>query len=167
MSVFSSVIHESGHLMLMKLLGDRINYIELSLFGMRIEKCGALLSYKKEAIIAMGGIVLNFVFFLWGIGLYLFIKKEDFLFFSFVNGFIALVNMIPVRILDFGRFIYCFLCERYEQEKSERVTDIISAICCAALSVACVLYCIFININISLIAVTLYLNIIIFKKKWS
>lgn len=167
MSLFSSLIHESGHLILMCLFGDRIHYVELSLFGMRIEKQSTLLSYKKEALIAMGGIILNFLSAFLGFVMYLIFTREDFLFFSAVNGFIALVNMIPVKILDFGRFIQCFLSQRYDEEKSERVLDILSALCTVLLSLACVLYCVFIRLNISFIAVTVYLNVITFKKKWS
>lgn len=167
MSLFSSIIHESGHLFLMCLFGDRIHYVELSLFGMRIEKHSPLLSYKKEALIAMGGILLNFLFALFGFVMYLVSKSEDFLFFIAVNGFIALINMIPVKILDFGRCIHCFLSQKYDEEKGEKIMDFLSMLCALILSLLCVIYCIFIKLNISFIAVSLYLNIITFKKKWS
>lgn len=167
MSLFSSIIHESGHLILMCLFGDRIHYVELSLFGMRIEKQSTLLSYKKEAFVAMGGILLNFLFAFFGFVMYLVSESEDFLFFAVVNGFIALINMIPVKILDFGRCIHCFVLQKHDEEKSEKVMNQLSVVSTVILSLICVFYCIFIKLNISLIAVTVYLNIITFKKKWS
>lgn len=167
MSLLSSLIHESGHLILMCLFGQKIHYVELSLFGMRIEKQTALLSYKNEAVIAMGGIMLNFLFLVFGIVIYFLSESQDFLFFSVINGFIAIINMIPVKVLDFGRCINAVLCQKYEEEKSEIIMDILSRVCTLILCVICVIYCIMVKVNLSLVAVTVYLCIITFKKKWS
>lgn len=167
MSLFSSLIHESGHLLLMLLYGDRINYIELGVFGMRIEKEGTLLSYKKEALIAMGGIILNFICVLVSVMAYLVTQKEGLMIFAIVNGFIALINMLPVKILDFGRFLVCLLKDKYGEEKSNGIIQVLSAAFTLIFSSACIIYCVFIRLNLSFIAVALYLNIITFKKKWS
>lgn len=167
MSLFSSLIHESGHLILMCLFGEKIYYVELGLFGMRIEKQGSLLSYGKEALIAMGGIILNFLFSVFGFAMYFASKSADFLFFAVVNGFIALINMIPVKVLDFGRCIHAVLEGALEKEKSERIMDVLSVVCTLILCVICAIYCITVKVNLSLIAVTVYLCIITFRKKWS
>lgn len=167
MSLFSSLIHESGHLLLMLYYGDRINYVELGIFGMRIEKEGTVLSYKKEALIAMGGIILNLICVIISVVGFLLTEKEDFVIFALVNGFIALINMLPVKILDFGRCLISLLNEKYGEEKSVRITQMLSAAFTLIFSLACIAYCIFIRLNFSFIAVTLYLNIITFKKKWS
>jgi len=167
MSLFSSLIHESGHLLLMLFYGDRINYIELGLFGMRIEKEGTVLSYKKEGLIAMGGIFLNFICAVISVTGFLILGKESLMVFAVVNGFIALINMLPVKTLDFGRCLVCLLNEKYGEEKSGRITEMLSSVFTLIFSAVCVLYCIFIRLNFSFIAVTLYLNIITFKKKWS
>ncbi len=167
MSLFSSLIHESGHLILMIFYGDRINYIELGLFGMRIEKEGTVLSYKKEALIAMGGIILNLICVVISVTGFLLSGKESFIIFAVVNGFIALINMLPVGFLDFGRCLICLLNERYGEEKSGRTTEILSSVFTLIFSLACIIYCIFIRLNFSFVAVALYLNIITFKKKWS
>ncbi len=167
MSLFSSLIHESGHLLLMLFYGDRINYIELGLFGMRIEKEGAVLSYKKEGLIAMGGIILNLICAVISVAGFLFFGKESFMIFAVVNGFIAFINMLPVKTLDFGRCLICLLNERYGEEKESGITEILSAVFTVIFSLACIIYCIFIRLNFSFIAVALYLNIITFKKKWS
>lgn len=167
MSLFSSLIHESGHLLLMLFFGDRINYIELGVFGMRIEKEGTLLSYKKEALTAMGGIILNVISLLLSLSVFFITKKDGFLLFAAVNGFVALINMLPVRILDFGRCLKCLLNEKYSEEKSDRIMMLLSAAFTVVFSTVCIIYCIFVSLNFSFIAVSLYLNIITFKKKWS
>lgn len=167
MSLFASLIHESGHLLLMLFFGDRINYIELGIFGMRIEKEGTVLSYKKEALIAMGGILLNFICVLLSLTGFFLTEKEAFAAFAVVNGFVALINMLPVRILDFGRCLKCLLNEKYSEEKSDRIMMLLSAAFTVVFSTVCIIYCIFVSLNFSFIAVSLYLNIITFKKKWS
>lgn len=167
MSLFSSLIHESGHLLLMLHYGDRINYVELGIFGMRIEKEGTALSYKKEALIAMGGIILNLICVVISVAGFLLTGKEGFMIFAVVNGFIALINMLPVKILDFGRCLISLLNEKYGEEKSSRITQMLSAVFTLIFSLVCIFYCVFIRLNFSFIAVTLYLNIITFKKKWS
>lgn len=167
MSLFSSVIHESGHLFFMFLSSEKINYVELSLFGMRIEKQSTFQSYKKEALSAMGGIIFNFIFAFVSVLICLISGKEDFFVFAAVNGFVALINMIPVRVLDAGRCINCFLSQKYDEETAEKVLDIFSFVFTVFLDAVCILYCSLIGFNISLVAVTVYLNIITFKKKWS
>ena len=167
MSLLSSLIHESGHLLIMIYYGDRINYVELGLFGMRIEKEGTVLSYKKEALIAMGGIILNLLFAFISVAGFLLFKKEGFILLALVNGFVALINMLPVKFLEFGRCIVSLLNEKYPEEKVSRITQLISAVFTLVFSIMCIFYCIFIRLNFSFIAVTVYLNIITFKKKWS
>ncbi len=167
LSLFSSLVHESGHLFFIRLSKNGINYIELGVFGMRIERQDTLLSYKKEALIAMGGIIFNVITVAVSFFLYMITKRDVFIFFAVVNGFVALINMIPVKILDFGRCLYCLLSQRYDEATGEKIMDVVSELFAAATVIFCVIYCISIGINISLIAVTLYLNIITFKKKWS
>lgn len=167
MSFLSSVLHECGHLFLMRLFGERISRVELGLFGMRIEKQGDNLCYKKEALAAMGGIIVNFILLCIFSFIGFFYKSTYCSAFAFVNLLIIAVNMLPVRVLDFGRCIYCLLCERLDSQSGERIIDLISFIFAVSLNVFCIIYCFCFKLNISLIAVSLYLDIITFKKKWS
>ncbi len=167
LSLLSSLIHESGHLFFICFFKDRINYVELGVFGMRIERQETLLSYRKEALIAMGGIIFNVLSACFAFFMYMAFKNEAFLLFGVVNGFVAVINMIPVRVLDFGRCIYCLLSARYDEEKSEKSMAFLSKLFAVSAVALCVAYCMCIGVNISLIAVTIYLNIITFKKKWS
>ena len=167
MSLFASCIHETGHLILMLISGDKINYIELGLFGMRIERQGTMLCYKKEALCAMGGIAVNVLAAVVSSVLYISTDNAGYILFSIVNGFVAAVNMIPVRILDFGRFIHLLLCEKKGIMKADEIIDRVSFVFALILNGFCVIYCIVIGPNISFIAVTVYLDIITFRKKWS
>lgn len=167
MSFCASCLHETGHLIMMLISGDKINYVELGVFGMRIERQGSLICYKKEALCAMGGIAVNILAAIFSALLYINSEKGSFILFSLVNIFVAAVNMLPVRILDFGRFIHLILCEKRGVEKADEIIGRVSFVFALILNAICVIYCIVICPNISFIAVTVYLDIITFKKKWS
>ena len=72
-SLLSSVIHECGHLFFMCVTTDIPKCIDFTLFGMRIDRnSNTCISYKKEVLVALGGIIFNITFAAAGIILYYF-----------------------------------------------------------------------------------------------
>ncbi len=135
--------------------------IEFGAFGIRIEKAeNRLIGYKKEALIALGGVLGNALLIIIGICFYLSEKSVWSVRLSAVNVFIALFNLIPVKQLDAGRCLECVLCGCTDEEKAESVLNLISKAAVLFVAVGCVLYNIFVSFNISFIAVTLYLILI-------
>ena len=64
-SVFSSLIHECGHLFAIRICGERIERVVFGAFGLRIERRAfSNTPYKNEVIIALGGIAVNCVLFI-------------------------------------------------------------------------------------------------------
>ncbi|MBO5937580.1 MAG: hypothetical protein J6Q79_08250 [Clostridia bacterium] len=167
-SLFSSMLHELGHLMLMFLFRQKVISVTFGCFGVRIERqLNHSLSYKKEALIALGGIMVNFV--IAGISALCYcVYASDFaLKLAAVNIFIALFNMIPVDTLDIGRVLrYTLLCYT-DEGKCQRTVNIVSLVFVNLLVAGCIVYCLFLGFNISLIAVTVYLYVITLFKKWS
>lgn len=160
-SLFSSLFHECGHLFFMLLFSCVPRLIEFGAFGIRIEKNeNKLISYRKEAIVALGGILGNMILSAVGIGFYFFNKNEWSISLFAVNVFIALFNLIPVRQLDAGRCLECIFSAFLDEEKAEMYLDIISVTSVFFVTVCCALYNIFISFNISFIAVTVYLILI-------
>lgn len=168
LSLCSSIVHECGHLFFIFAVGDKPKTVELTLFGMRIDrKESANLSYKKEALIASGGIIFNLIFALCCYIIYCVVGKEIFIMLTVVNIVIMLINSIPVHVLDFGRVLRYILLLHFDSEKCEKILIWLSYIFVGIVSAITVLYCIFINMNFSLIAVTLYIISITVIKKWS
>ncbi len=164
----SSMLHEIGHLFFMYVFRQRVESVTFGAFGVRIQRhSDCRISYKKEVIIAFGGIMINFLVAIFAY-LYYYLWDSDFaLKLTGVNIIIALFNTIPVDILDMGRVIrYTLLCFA-EENYCDRILKIISAVFVNVLAVLCICYSIFIGVNISLIAVTLYLYVITLIKKWS
>ena len=167
-SLFSSALHEVGHLILMFIFNQKVISVTFSSFGVRIERqLTQSLSYKKEAIIALGGIGINFAIAIMSAIHYYLYNSNFSLKLSAVNIIIALFNMIPIDTLDMGRVLrYTLLC--YEDEdKCQKLLNILSLIFINILAIGCVLYSLFFCLNISLITVTVYLYVITLFKKWS
>ena len=78
---------------------------------------------------------------------------------------VATVNSLPDSFLDMGRALSFFLLSVTDEEKADRVMSAISAFTVTGLSFFSVCYTICEGLNLSLIAVTLYLIIITFKRK--
>ena len=153
-SLFSSMLHELGHLVLMFLFRQKVISVTFGCFGVRIER-------------QLGGIMVNFI--IAGVSaVYFCIDASDFaLKLAAVNIFIALFNMIPVDTLDIGRVLrYTLLCYE-DEEKCQRTVTAVSFISVNLLAAGCIIYCLFLGFNISLIAVTVYLYVITLFKKWS
>lgn len=166
--LLSSVLHELGHLVFMKAFRQRVTEVIFGAFGVRIDRLTTSeLSYKKEAVIAFGGIAVNFLIAFIS-GMYYFITDRYYaVLLAAVNIFIALFNMIPVDTLDIGRVLrYTLLC-LYDENKCDKILFIVSAVSVNLLAVLCIAYTVLFSVNPSLIAVTVYLYVITLFKKWS
>lgn len=160
-SLFSSFFHEGGHLLFMLIFSEIPERIVFGAFGIRIEADGRKkLTYKKEALISMGGIIGNLVLVFIGLVFYLSYKGLWSIRLVAVNCFIAFFNMLPVSALDFGRCLEIILSQRLSPYKAERLLRVISVCTSVILVVLCILYSIFIGFNISLVAVTVYIILI-------
>jgi hypothetical protein len=167
-SLLSSILHEAGHLILMFIFRQKVISVIFGSFGVRIERqLTESLSYKKEAIIALGGIGVNFTVAIISFIHYYLYGSDFSAKLSVVNVIIALFNMIPIDILDMGRVLrYTLLCYK-DEDKCQRIIYIISVIFINLLAAGCIVYSLFFSFNISLITVTVYLYVITLFKKWS
>ena len=167
-SLLSSFLHEMGHLGFMYIFSQRVLSVTFGAFGVRINRqYNCSLNYKKEALIASGGILVNFIVAITGILYYYFTSSIFGLKLAVVNIFIASFNMIPIDSLDMGRVLRYTLLYSIDEDKCDRILSVISLIFINLLAVICFSYTILIGFNLSLITVTLYLYVITLFKKWS
>lgn len=157
-SLFSSLLHEGGHLLFMLLFHDFPALVCFGAFGIRIERRGsASLSCKKEAVIALGGVLVNLLLALFGTAVYALFENPFGIKLAAVNGFIGAFNMLPVSLLDFGRFLECMLSQK---ENAQGYMKAISLLTALAVGAGCVFYNVFFGVNVSLIAVSIYIILI-------
>ena len=167
-SLLSSMLHETGHLFFMHLYSQKVRSVTFGAFGVRIDRqFSTALSYKKEAVIAFGGIFVNFIIAAIG-AVYYCISGSVFSFkLSAVNIIIALFNMIPLDTLDMGRVLRYTLLVHTEEDRCDRILSLASIVFVNLLATVCFLYSLFIGFNLSLIVTTVYLYVITLFKKWS
>ena len=159
--LLSSLFHEGGHLLVMMLMSEFPESVVFGAFGIRIErKSQSFSSYGKEALIALGGVMGNALLITCGCTFYLTGKSQWSLRLVAVNLFIALFNLLPVKQLDAGRCLECIAALCTDEERGEKTLNAVSAVTLGLLVVGCVIYNIFISVNISFIAVTIYLVLI-------
>ncbi len=164
MCFFSSMVHELGHLLPMTLFSQKIKSISFGAFGVRIECFGeALQSYKKQTIIALGGVFVNLT--LSGIAsiFWCVTASSNSAAFVFVNLFIALLNLIPAKSLDAWNALYCVLMSKFDERKTCRLLSFISAFAVTGFVIFCVCYFFVFELNISLVAVCIYLIFLLLK----
>lgn len=158
LSVLSSILHEFGHLFVMKLCNEKIEKVVFGAFGVRIEKYAfSGISYIKETAIALGGIAVNLILLFVSFLIYCVSDIETALVFGLINLLIALMNSMPVGSLDMGRAIKSLLLLKTDEEKAQKICEIISFVFFILFLAFTVLYCAFIRVNFSLIAVCIYL----------
>jgi stage IV sporulation protein FB len=109
MGIVACLIHELGHILMMKILGVKISTIEFYLLGIKISKSKAqIIPYNREFIILIVGIVLNLI-----ISAFMLLIGNSYLqTFGMVNAAIAIFNLLPFKMFDGGQ-IKELLIERY------------------------------------------------------
>lgn len=165
--LLSSFFHEAGHLLPLYFFHAPAKRVVFGCFGIRIEQQEDItLSYKQEAVIALGGIAVNILLALLGLAFWKIKGNDDALIFITVNIFIALLNSIPVSVLDYGRFLRYILLEHFDEEKVNRISDKVSDVSVGAVILFCVIYTLTVGLNVSLVAVCLYLLILNLQERW-
>lgn len=113
------LLHETGHLLCMKAVGCRIKGVAFGVWGMRIDSALPL-SFKKEALVALGGPAANIFLAVMGFAL-------DNRIFAVANTAVAVFNLIPVESTDGHSALKNLLCLRFETQKIKAALNIISA----------------------------------------
>jgi len=123
--VLTYLIHEAGHLFFAHVTGARIEGIGGSLFRLKIKYQCMGISYGKEALVCLGGIIFNFAFALiFSAPVFDFSEKTDF--FVLCNISLGIMNLYPVAVLDGGNSLRCVAYSLFTQERAEKILLCIS-----------------------------------------
>jgi len=112
----SVVIHELGHLLMLKQCGVSVRKVELRMTGARIDT--GFLDYKREILCAAAGPASNLLF----AGLTMRRWPEM----AVISMLLATVNLMPIFPMDGGRIMRCGLMLLCRPELAIRVLRIIS-----------------------------------------
>ncbi len=128
-----SFLHETGHLTAMLIFGVVPDKITLEIQGIRIDKKELRLSYRQECIVALAGPFVNFLFML--------LSHTGSLPFI-INSGLFFINILPVKTLDGGRFIYNLISEKKDENSAAKaimMLETITAVILAVISVLCII----------------------------
>lgn len=126
LSVLFSSLHEAGHIVALCCFGHIPEKIILGVSGIRIDKKHIILSYKEECITALAGPSVNIF---CAVMLILYGRTGISV---FINFGLFFVNILPLKMLDGGRFLLNLLLTFADEETSEKImnfTELLTLVC--------------------------------------
>ena len=127
-AIIAAFFHELGHFAVAHFCNVSVEELKLDIFGATIKLKKELCSYKKEAVIALGGPAVNVLIF----GVLLFFKSSLSGFvglFAVASLFLGILNLLPIENFDGGRIIYCLLIDKVDFPIAYRISQTLSLIC--------------------------------------
>ncbi len=122
---FSALLHEAGHLLMMRLCGHRARRLDVLPMGALIV-CPEGISFRHEVLIALAGPLTSFALSLASVIWFLVSNSANALFAVLINCVFALFNLLPERKLDGGKALYCFLIDKKSSETAEKICSVAS-----------------------------------------
>ncbi len=154
-ALFCCIVHETGHIVCLLILGEKPAAVELSFYGIKLErKEPSVLTSAEELAVYAAGPVMNFIFsaFLMPFASeHTGIKTA-----AAISLCIGIFNLVPCVPLDGGNILSCFLLCVTDEGRAKKICFYAS--CAALVSMAVTgIAVLFKNGNFTLAAVTVYL----------
>ena len=143
---FISLLHETGHLIAMILLGIRPVSIHFTPTGIRINCPRDLISCRAECIISASGPLVNLVL----MPILYFCDDIPF----FINLSLLIINLLPLKSLDAGRFLYNSVIILKDESAALKIMNITETAVCIMLVFLLIVTLCFNIINVSFIVFT-------------
>ncbi|MBE6960988.1 MAG: hypothetical protein E7445_00810 [Ruminococcaceae bacterium] len=133
----ASVLHELGHLLILRIMGGKVRYFSASAGGVQIHTDSLELSYFREMAAVLAGPMVNILLgFLLG-GMFPF--SLAFQAAAGANLVLGLFNLIPAAPLDGWRFLQLVLCWWLGPTRGGRLAALCGSVCALFLSVGLLL----------------------------
>ncbi len=164
----SALLHECGHLVLLRVFGAHVRRVAFGAAGIVIERGDVcLLPGTKEALAALGGVFVNAL--LCALALLLRFRLNERLCQTLLwsNALLGALNLLPVYPLDLWRALHALLEDRLSPERTEPLLRRVSLCGCAAFCAFSLWYFLKIGRNLSLLAVCVYLLLLNLKRRSS
>jgi len=148
------LFHELGHVAMAYLVGASISGAGSGLYRLCLYYDPARLSYRKEAWICAGGVIFNLILAALST---LFLPGDRAAFFLVSNLTSAAFNLIPLRVLDGGGLLRCFLLSCLPAERAEAWSRGISLFFTVFLFICSVYLQLSLGGSLSLFALSVYM----------
>lgn len=148
------LFHELGHVALAWAVGAPVRALGGGPYRLCLYYDPARVSYGREGLICAGGVIFNLI--LAAVTLpFLPAPRAEFLFVSNVAA--ALFNLLPLRMLDGGGVLRCFLLSHRSPEEAERISRSVSFFFTVALFLVSVYAQLALGGSFSLFALSVYM----------
>ena len=152
------LIHEAGHVTFAKICGAKIKRFKIGGFHLSLSYDCSEISYKKEILVCLGGIIFNIVFAVFALLLPLpSSDKKDF--FVISNFCLAFMNFYPAEILDGGGVLKAGLNSFLSPLKTEKIVRGVSIFAIILLWMSSIYFQLVFSSNVSLFFISVLLLI--------
>ena len=155
----AALIHEAGHLLVIRLCGISVSQITLYPFGADIRRAGRITSYSADFMICGAGIAANLIA---AASCLPFRSRDGSLIFLLCNLSLAALNLMPVSLLDGGGMLTALLCRLYGAERAGRAVMGISFFTVLLLWIFSLYILFYTSSNFSLFLLSAYLFSVLF-----
>ena len=111
-----AVLHESGHLLAIRMVGGKIGRVDIMPLGARIITVG-ITSHINDVNVYLSGPLANILFFVLSFPLALTVNSPYVLYFSLCNMFLAFVNLLPISGNDGYCAVIALVSQKAQEEK--------------------------------------------------
>lgn len=163
-TVLSSLIHESGHLIMMILIGNKPKKIRFELTGINIIRNQEIgISSKNEVLISLGGPIANAIIFASCCIFLCFYNNDSIMTFACINLILMTFNLLPVKRLDGGSGLYYLLMQIFDISLSSRILKVTSIIFISIIFIWGIYVFVASKYNISIIMIAIFLTLSLFS----
>lgn len=152
----AALLHEIGHILMMRLTGVRVRGLRLRLFDVLIE-ADAPDSFRDDVLITLGGVTVNLILAaaLAPVSMRL----------SLPHLVLGVFNLLPVMSLDGGHLLSICLARRFSPRVCDAVIRVTTFVFMLPLMIAGIYILLNSGYNYSLLLISLYLLVILLLKK--
>ncbi len=159
-TVFSSLLHEAGHLTAMLLSGNKPQSVRFEITGMNIKRQPSMkISTKNELLIALGGPIANGLVLLSAVIFLCFFENERIFIVAGINLILMTFNLLPVKRLDGGMALYYLLSRKFNIDFCEKALKITSIIFIVLIYIWGIYVFVSTNYNISVLIIAIFLTL--------
>lgn len=162
-TIASSLLHETGHLLTMLAVGNKPQAVCLEVTGINIKRAQSIkISTKNELAIALGGPLANAVMFIICSFAICFYQSEILLTVACINLILMTFNLLPVKRLDGGMALYFLLSRKFDAEICSKILKITSIIFIALIYVWGIYVFVSSKYNFSVLIIAIFLTLSMF-----
>jgi stage IV sporulation protein FB len=163
MTITSSMLHESGHLLMMLILHNKPEKVRFELTGINIiRKQEISVSTKNELLISLGGPIVNFFIVAICCVVLCFYNSNSIITFACINLILMTFNLLPVKKLDGGAVLYYLLYTKYDYQLCSKILNFTSIFFISLIFIWGIYIFIVSKYNFSLIIIAIFLVLAFF-----